>query len=65
VRAKEAEMKVENTSRRKTQSADERKAHAAEEPPPIGGTWKTLYAVVLLNLTVLVVLFYIFTRAFR
>jgi hypothetical protein len=64
VRANEAEMKVENTSRRKTQSADERKAHAAEEPP-VGGTWKTLYAVVLLNLTVLVVLFYIFTRAFR
>jgi hypothetical protein len=36
-----------------------------EEPPPVGGTWKTLYAVVLLNLAVLVVVFYLFTRAFR
>ena len=37
----------------------------AEEPPPFGGSWKTLYTVVLLNLAVLVVLFYLFTRAFR
>jgi hypothetical protein len=36
-----------------------------EEPPPVGGSWKTLYAVVLANLAVLVVLFYLFTRAFR
>jgi hypothetical protein len=36
-----------------------------EEPPPFGGSWKTLYAVVLVNLALLVVLFYVFTRAFR
>lgn len=36
-----------------------------EEPPPFGGSWKNLYAAVLVNLTVLVALFYIFTRAFR
>jgi hypothetical protein len=39
--------------------------HVPEEPPPVGGSWTTLYAVVLLNLAVLVVLFYLFTRAFR
>ena len=36
-----------------------------EEPPPTGGSWRALYAVVLLNLAVLVLLFYLFTRAFR
>lgn len=35
-----------------------------EEPPPFGRSWKTLYAVVLANLAVLVVLFYLFTRWF-
>ena len=37
----------------------------AEEPPPVGGSWRALYAVVLLNLAALVLLFYLFTRAFR
>ena len=36
-----------------------------EEPPPFGGSWQTLYAAVLVNLAVLVALFYLFTRAFR
>lgn len=35
-----------------------------EAPPPFGGSWRVLYAAVLLNLAVLVVLFYLFTRAF-
>ena len=35
-----------------------------EEPPPFGGSWQTLYAVVLINLAVLVVLFSLFTRYF-
>ena len=35
-----------------------------EEPPPFGASWKTLYAAVLLNLALLVALFYLFTRAF-
>ncbi|HEX8852126.1 MAG TPA: hypothetical protein VF754_01490 [Pyrinomonadaceae bacterium] len=38
--------------------------HAVEEPPPFGRTWARLYFLVLLNLAVLVVLFYIFKRAF-
>ncbi|HEX8561108.1 MAG TPA: hypothetical protein VF668_23650 [Pyrinomonadaceae bacterium] len=37
----------------------------AEEPPPFGGSWRALYAAVLVNLAVLVALFYLFTRAFR
>lgn len=40
-------------------------SHAAEEPPPIGGSWGNLYLAVLLILAALVILFYLFTRAFR
>jgi hypothetical protein len=36
-----------------------------EPPPPVGRSWRNLYAAVLLNLAALVVLFYLFTRAFR
>ena len=35
-----------------------------EEPPPILSTWKRLYGFVLLNLVILIVLFYAFTRYF-
>ena len=47
------------------ETTNARKTPPAEEPPPIGGRWGKLYAVVLLNLAALVVLFYLFTRAFR
>ena len=44
---------------------DETHAHLpGEEPPPFGGSWKTLYLIVLLNLAVLTALFYLFTRYF-
>ena len=36
-----------------------------DEPPPFGGSWRVLYAAVLLTLAALVVFFYLFTRAFR
>ena len=36
----------------------------AEEPPPIGRSWRVLYAVVLGNLALLILLFYAFTKAF-
>jgi hypothetical protein len=42
----------------------ERMERPREEPPPFGGSWRTLYAAVLINLAVLVVLFHLFTRAF-
>ncbi len=44
---------------------DETRQHPPQEPPPIGGSWRNLYAAVLLNLALLVVLFLLFTRAFR
>ena len=37
---------------------------AADERPPFGRSWTTLYAVVLFNLALMIVLFYLFTRAF-
>lgn len=35
-----------------------------EEEPPFGGSWRVLYAIVIGNLVVLILLFYAFTRAF-
>ncbi len=35
-----------------------------EEKPPIGGSWRVLYAVVIANLALLILLFTAFTRAF-
>jgi hypothetical protein len=40
-----------------------RQSKYVEEPPPFGGSWRALYAAVLINLAALVVLFYLFTRA--
>ena len=41
-------------------------AHASngEDPPPIGRSWRVLYAAVVLNLVLLILLFYAFTKAF-
>jgi len=36
-----------------------------EAPPPIGRTWKRLYAAVLINLVVMIAIFYAFTKAFE
>lgn len=38
---------------------------APAEPPPFLGSWRRLYAIVLVNLVVLILLFYVFTRAFE
>lgn len=35
-----------------------------QEKPPILSSWNRLYTVVLLNLALLIVLFYVFTKAF-
>lgn len=35
-----------------------------EEPPPILGSWRRLYTVVVIYLVVLVTLLYLFTRCF-
>ena len=44
---------------------DGEESRARDESPPFGGSWAALYAAVLLNLAALVLLFYLFTRAFR
>jgi len=36
-----------------------------EEPPPILGTWKRLYAAIAAYLVALILLFYWFTRSFN
>ena len=36
-----------------------------DEGPPLGRSWRALYAIVLLWLAAQVVLFYAFTEAFR
>lgn len=35
------------------------------DTPPIGRTWNRLYAAVIINLVVLILIFWAFTRAFR
>jgi tetrahydromethanopterin S-methyltransferase subunit G len=35
-----------------------------EEKPPIGRSWRVLYAIVIGNLALLILLFYAFTKAF-
>ena len=48
-----------------SEQTQDQKTHAAPDgPPPVGGSWRVLYSVVLLNLAALILLFYLFTRAF-
>jgi hypothetical protein len=35
-----------------------------EEKPPIFGSWNKIYAIVLGNLVLLIILFYLFTKYF-
>ena len=43
----------------------QQKSPTAEvEPPPFGGSWKTLYVIVFANLALLTAFFYLFTRYF-
>ncbi len=36
-----------------------------DEPPPIGGSWRTLYAIVLVNLALLIAVFALIARAYE
>lgn len=38
---------------------------SSEDPPPFGRTWTRLYAAVLIELVLLIVLFYVFTKAYE
>jgi len=46
-------------------SQNSEKVKKDQEKPPLFSSWNRLYAVVLLNLAVLIVLFYLFTKAFE
>lgn len=37
----------------------------AESPPPILGSWRNLYLLVMGNLALMVIVFYLFTLAYR
>lgn len=39
-------------------------ADPQEDPPPFGRSWPILYAIVLLNLILIILLSYLFTRTF-
>jgi len=43
----------------------ERKNISAAEKPPIFGSWKIFYVIVLLNLFAMIGLFYFFPKAFE
>jgi hypothetical protein len=40
------------------------KEEIVDEKPPILSSWKQIYSIVLINLIVLILLFYIFTKSF-
>jgi hypothetical protein len=42
-----------------------REPEPADERPPLFSSWKKLYAVVLLHLAFLIVIYYLFTKAFE
>ncbi|MFC1508406.1 hypothetical protein ACFL60_01820 [Candidatus Omnitrophota bacterium] len=44
---------------------DEELKELKDEPPPVFSSWNRLYSVVLLNLFILIVLFYVITRVFE
>jgi hypothetical protein len=37
----------------------------ADEPPPFLGTWKRVYALVVIYLACVITLFYLFTKSFE
>jgi hypothetical protein len=40
-------------------------SETSQERPPVLTSWRNLYAVVLGELTLLIILFYLFTKAFE
>jgi hypothetical protein len=56
---------MSDTTGRRSEVVRDEASRATDESPPFGRSWAVLYAAVLLNLALLVLLFYLFTRAFR
>jgi hypothetical protein len=44
---------------------EQRRLAQSEQPPPFGGSWRTLYATVLCTLAALIALLFFFTKAFE
>ena len=44
---------------------DFKQTEKSEDEPPLLGSWNKLYGVVALSLAIMVLLFYIFTKAFE
>jgi hypothetical protein len=40
------------------------RAHLVDDPPPFFGSWRNVYAAVLVYLLVIITSFYVFTRIF-
>ena len=59
---REPESQIHPTNERRR---DGERLFVEDEPPPFGGSWRRLYTFVLVNLLVLTVLYYIFTKAFE
>lgn len=49
----------------KKQTEEEIRTGTEEEKPPILKTWNNIYTLVFLNLVVLIIFFYIFTKVFE
>jgi hypothetical protein len=47
------------------QTKEKLKAETEEEKPPILKTWNNIYTLVFLNLVILIIFFYIFTKVFE
>ena len=63
---KSEKLKQENVAgRREQESEAERALYETDERPPFGRSWGLLYGLVLGNLAVLILLFYLFTKAFQ
>jgi hypothetical protein len=45
-------------------TSDQKRRAVSDEPPPFLGKWSRVYAAVLLYLAALILLFYLFTKAF-
>lgn len=47
------------------QTKEELKTDYEEEKPPVLKTWNNIYTLVFLNLVILIIFFYIFTKVFE
>jgi hypothetical protein len=54
-----------HASHSQTPPAPVHSAAGEDEPPPFCGTWPRLYAAIVIYLSTVITIFYLFTRAYR